>query len=284
MDALNRPLPTCEMSTASDLAPNALQKNRRAKPSYLKMVVEKKVLPRLLADHANIKKLKLENITQLPRHVSAHEISQFSILLLTTSYNECRDYALRLCHSGCSINEIYYSLAVDAARNLEYLWEVDACTFGSTTIAIGHLQAILRELNPLFHTQADLHYQTKGHAFAFAMPHSQHTLGVFLLAENLIQHGWNVLAAPKISKAEILDTVKGAFFHFVAISISTFKHWDELEKMIPLIRSQSLNPQLHIMVGGALFRAQPQLLDQSSADSCTSDLDEAIKTAASLVK
>ena len=285
MDVLNRPLPICDISTsASDLEQNVLQKNKRTKPSYLSSIVEKKALPNLLADHANIKQLRLANIAHLPLHVSAREISAFSILLLTAPYEECRDYALRLCHSGCSINEIYYSLAVDAARNLEYLWEVDACSFGSTTIAIGHLQAILRELNPLFHTQANLHYQTKGHAFAFAMPNSQHTLGVFLLTENLIQNGWNVLAAPKTTKAEILNTVKSAFFHFVAISIATVKHWDELEKIIPLIRKQSLNPQLHIIVGGALFRAQPKLLDQSSADSCTSNLDVAIKTAASLVK
>ena len=285
MNVLNHPLPTCEISTlASDLAQNAYQKRKAANPSYLAHVVEKKVLPRLLADHGNIKQLKLENITHSPLQVSAQEISAFSVLLLTASYAECRDYALSLCHAGCSINEIYYSLAVDAARNLEYLWEVDACTFGATTIAIGHLQAILRELNPLFHTQADLHYQTKGHAFAFAMPNSQHTLGVFLLTENLIQHGWNVLAAHKTSKAEILSTVKDTFFHFAAISISSLKQWDELEKMIPLIRKASLNPKLHIMVGGALFTAYPKLLDQSSADSCTSDLEAAIKTVASLVK
>jgi methanogenic corrinoid protein MtbC1 len=54
--------------------------------------------------------------------------------------------------------------------------------------------------------------------------------------------------------------------------------------MIPLIRKASLNPQLHIMVGGALFTAYPKLLEQSSADSCTSDLEAAIKTATSLLK
>ena len=285
MNVLNRPLSTCEISTlASDLAQNARQKSKSANSSYLAKVVEQKVLPRLLADQGNIKQLKLENITHLPLQISAQEISAFSVLLLTASYAECRDYALRLCHAGCSINEIYYSLAVDAARNLEYLWEADACTFGTTTIAIGHLQAILRELNPLFHTQADLHYQAKGHAFAFAMPNSQHTVGVFLLTENLIQHGWNVLAAHKTSKIEILRTVKDTFFHFAAISISSIQHWDELEKMIPLIRKVSLNPHLHVMVGGALFTAYPKLLEQSSADSCTSDLETAIKTAASLVK
>lgn len=277
MNALNRALPTCEISTsASDFAQNVPRKSKSANPSYLTQMVEKKVLPRLLADR--------RNITHLPLQVSAQQISAFSVLLLTASYAECRDYALNLCHAGCSMNEIYYSLAVDSARNLDYLWEVDACTFGATTVAIGHLQAILRELNPLFHTQADLHYQTKGYVFAFAMPNSQHTLGVFLLAENLIQHGWDVLAAPKTNTAEILDTVKDGFFHLIAISISSIKHWDELEKMIPLIRRASLNSQLHIMVGGALFRAYPNLLDQSSADSCTNDLEAAIKTAASLVK
>jgi methanogenic corrinoid protein MtbC1 len=282
---LSRPLTKSENSElATAKRQHSLQKTPADKPSYLETTVEKKIIPRLVAQLANVKQRKLENISRLPLHLSARQISEFSILLLTKPYEECRDYALQLCHAGCSINEIYYSLAVDAARNLEYLWEADACTFGSSTIAIGHLQAILRELNPLFHTQGKLQTQTIGNALVVAAPGSQHSLGVFLLTENLIQHGWNVLPAAKITGAEILQTLKNSFFNFIAISIGSRKHWEELEDLIPSIRQASLNPQLHIMVGGALLKAQPELLSRSSADSCTTDLDAALKTAASLVK
>jgi methanogenic corrinoid protein MtbC1 len=60
--------------------------------------------------------------------------------------------------------------------------------------------------------------------------------------------------------------------------------WDKLQALIPQIRRASLNSQIGIMAGGALFNVKPELMDDCVADICTLSAADAVVAAENILK
>ncbi|NBS10199.1 MAG: coenzyme B12-binding protein, partial [Burkholderiaceae bacterium] len=74
------------------------------------------------------------------------------------------------------------------------------------------------------------------------------------------------------------------FFDVVGISISYELQWEKLQTLIPKIKRVSLNSQIGIMAGGALFNAKPELMDSCVADICTLSAADAVIAAENILK
>jgi len=250
--------------------------------NLLNKTIEAQIIPRLLMQYGhNHPEVDPRNVG-VP--ISSDEVKHFAELLIHSSNDICLGYIQALRHEGRDLNEIYLDLIAPAARRLGCYWELDEQSFTTVTLALGRAQRIMQELSPDFRNSESEHKTLSGKALLFAMPHSQHTMGVLMLSEFFIQAGWNVTTVANPSNEEILTLCREQAFDIVGISISYELQWDAMQELVQAIRQCSANSQIGIMAGGALFNAKPELVNQCSADICTLSAPDAVIAAENILK
>lgn len=248
----------------------------------LNKTIEAQIIPRLLIQHGH-KHLEVDS-KHSGAPISSDEVKHFAELLIHSSNEICLGYIQALRLEGRDLNEIYLDLIAPAARRLGCYWELDEQSFTTVTLALGRVQRIMQELSPDFRNN-DSEYKTRsGKVLLFAMPHSQHTMGVLMLSEFFIQAGWDVTTVANPSREEILALCREQAFDIAGISISHELQWDAMQELVQVIRSCSANSQIGIMAGGALFYAKPELMDQCAADICTLSAPDAVIAAENILK
>ena len=250
--------------------------------TLLNKTIEAQIIPRLLMQHSHLPERHTFDETDSP--ISVDEVKYFSELLIHSSNEICLGYIQSLKMEGRSLNEIYLDLIAPAARRLGCYWELDEQSFTTVTLALGRVQRIMQELSPDFRNKEEHLRAVSGKALLFAMPHSQHTMGVFMLGEFFSQAGWNVTTIPNPTEDQIVSLLSKESFDIVGISISYELQWDPMRDLIAKIRTISANSQVGIMAGGALFNARPELVDQCTADICTTTAADAVIAAENILK
>ncbi len=250
--------------------------------NLLNKTIEAQIIPRLLMQHGHSHPDVASRITGVP--ISSDEVKHFAELLIHSSNDICLGYIQAMRLEGRGLNEIYLDLIAPAARRLGCYWELDEQSFTTVTLALGRVQRIMQELSPDFRNNESEHKTLSGRALLFAMPHSQHTMGVLMLSEFFIQAGWDVTTVANPSKEEILTLCREQAFDIVGISISYELQWDAMQELVQAIRKCSANSQIGIMAGGALFNAKPELMDQCAADICTLSAPDAVIAAENILK
>lgn len=250
--------------------------------ALLNKTIEGHIIPRLLiAHHQSYPRVAPENTW---KSISSEEIKHFTELLIHSSNDICLGYIQALRLEGHDLNEIYLDLIAPAARRLGCYWELDEQNFTTVTLALGRIQRIMQDLSPDFRNCESTYQTVSGKALLFAMPHSQHTMGVLMLSEFFIQSGWDVTTIPNPSSEEILALCREHAFDIVGISISYELQWQSMQDLIQAIRACSANSQVGILAGGALFNAKPELIDQCTADICTLAAPDAVIAAENILK
>jgi methanogenic corrinoid protein MtbC1 len=250
--------------------------------NLLNKTIEAHIIPRLLMQHGhNHPDVDPGNIG-VP--ISSDEVKHFAELLIHSSNDICLGYIQALRLEGRDLNEIYLDLIAPAARRLGCYWELDEQSFTTVTVALGRVQRIMQELSPDFRNNESEYKTLSGKALLFAMPHSQHTMGVLMLSEFFIQAGWDVITLSNPSYEEILSQCREQMFDIVGISISYELQWDAMHELVQAIRKCSANSQISIMAGGALFNAKPELMNQCAADICTLSAPDAVIAAENILK
>ncbi len=248
----------------------------------LNKTIEAQIIPRLLMQHGHNRPDVDSRKTGVP--ISSDEVKHFAELLIHSSNDICLGYIQALRLEGRDLNEIYLDLIAPAARRLGCYWELDEQSFTTVTLALGRVQRIMQELSPDFRNNESEYKTLSGKALLFAMPHSQHTMGVLMLSEFFIQAGWDVMTVSNPSSEEILSLCRDQAFDIVGISISYELQWDAMHELVQAIRQCSANSQVGIMAGGALFNAKPELMNQCNADICTLSAPDAVIAAENILK
>ena len=250
--------------------------------NLLNKTIEAQIIPRLLMQHGqNRPEIDTKKVGVA---ISSDEVKHFAELLIHSSNDICLGYIQALRLEGRGLNEIYLDLIAPAARRLGCYWELDEQSFTTVTLALGRVQRIMQELSPDFRNNESEHKTLSGKALLFAMPNSQHTMGVLMLSEFFIQAGWDVTTVANPSREEILTLCREQAFDIVGISISYELQWDAMQELVKAIRQSSANSQIGIMAGGALFNAKPDLMDQCAADICTLSAPDAVIAAENILK
>lgn len=215
--------------------------------------------------------------------VDADEVMRFAQLLLRHE-----DEAVVMAHllateaRGVSLARIYLDLFQPAARHIGDLWADDRCTFVDVTLAIGTLQKMLRTFGPAFHRNGRPPEGDR-QALLLPLPGDQHTFGLSMVTEFFRRAGWSVWNTPLASSEEIGEAVSTAWFAMVGFSASTDSRLDELAKTIDLIRRQSCNQDIGVMVGGPIFVEHPDYVRRVGADAMGENAVDALARAETFV-
>lgn len=259
-------------SAASELDPPS---------AWLVHAIENEIIPRLMLAHRE-PALKLVPRGHNVKGPGSEDVVAFAALLLKRHPDEAVAYVDSMRERGVALELIYLDLLSPTARRLGELWDSDDCQFTDVTVGLWRLQQVMYDMSPEFQRGAANRVGSRRALLAPA-PGSQHTLGLFMVAEFFRRAGWHVLGRPDASRSELLSTARNEWFDVVGLSVGTELHIDGLSAVIAELRKVSVNPDIAVLVGGPLFVAEPELYIQVGADATASDAPHAVTQAESLV-
>lgn len=254
----------------------------QARTDGLLRAIEGEIVPRLVMAR------RAANGSERPAPADGGDIGQADRdelvrLLLAHEADVASAFLDTVFNRGASFEAVCLSLLAPAARQLGLMWESDACDFMQVTVGLCRLHQLLRELSVLF--RADVAERPGERNILLAQaPGDQHTFGIAVVAQFLLQAGWQVWSELSGEADKILGAVRGQWFAAVGLSISAEVQLDGLVRVIGAIRRESRNRSVGIMVGGALLALRPELATAVGADATAEDGRVAVQRAELLRK
>ncbi len=183
---------------------------------------------------------------------------------------------------GVPLDVIYLDLMAPAARELGRLWEEDLADFTVVAIALSRLQSLLHELGST--AQPDLNpSENAKRVLLVPLPGEQHTFGLAIVMDFFWRAGWDVSGGPIATEHELLRLVRENWFDVVGLSLGSEKWITQTAAEILLIRRESRNPAIGILVGGPVFSGHPERVALVGADGWADDARAAPQRAAILL-
>lgn len=204
------------------------------------------------------------------RPITAADVDRFVEAVRGSKESDSFDMARAMLDRGIRTESIYMDLLAPAARRMGELWVEDRCDFLDVTMAVGRLQRVMRILSQSFLDEAGTAHQV-GSIILTALPGHHHSFGLFLAAEFFVRDGWGVSVGAPISNFDLHTALRADWFDVVAFSVATTDEIVRLAAEIQTARRNSRNPRVKILVGGRVFRDQPELAERVGADAAAGD-------------
>lgn len=235
-------------------------------------VIENIIVPRLLMNHVHNRPPVVVDQAVLRRMA----VNEFIDLTINENPELAIEFVRQEMNSGVTFEVILLNLLAPAARGLGERWDRDAISFVEVTLGVARMHRMLREFNGI---PADLWSQTGAgrNVLLLPAPGEQHTFGLRLVQEFLMRDGWNVANRPCKDLAEFKDVLRSEHFDVVGLSLSGETLIDTLMSCINVIRSESKNRRVHIIVGGQLFSERPELIESCGADAYAADAPSTVR-------
>jgi len=219
----------------------------------------------------------------VPRQPTADDIEELSRLLVANDDTLACRFVELLRERGMLPESIYVRLFAPAARRLGELWEDDTRSFAEVTLGLWRLHALMHDLSPDFLGGASR--RASSHRGLFVpYPGEQHCFGVFMVAEFFRRAGWDVWSGPPATVDDLVGLVSSEFFDVVGLSLASERLLDKMAATIRTLRRKSRNPDVAIMVGGAVFSGDKAVLaERIGADATAVDGPKSVRQAESML-
>jgi MerR family transcriptional regulator, light-induced transcriptional regulator len=213
---------------------------------------------------------------------TAWDVAPFIDMLLSGDDRAADVYVERLQGNGILISAIFLELFAPTARRLGEMWEKDATDFASVTLAVSRLQRMMRHLIetaplPAVHVSG-------ASAMLTAVPDDQHCFGLYMAAEFFRREGWSLCIGPFATREEFVALLRERWFDIVGFSVSSDRRLGDLASEVQIVRRQSRNRKVGIILGGPLVCERPELAASVGADMVSVDVTIAPRHAHALVE
>lgn len=236
--------------------------------------LETDVIPRLVRQHRD------PTLSEGPVP-SITEVQDFIAALVAENDGRLDELLLGLRQRGVAVSSLFVDLLTPAARELGVMWDQDRIDFASTTVALGRLQRLMRQLSPDFGREVE--HPPSGRRVLLTQPESeQHMFGLSMVAEFFRREGWDVLGGVAGVGIEPVAWVRRDWFDVIGFSLGSELGLPWLRDTITAVRLASRNPALVVLVGGPMFSLHPHWAGEVGADA-TTDGRSAPQLAESLV-
>lgn len=213
--------------------------------------------------------------------VEAEDVARLVILVLDSDDEAPAAYVDRLIGKGIPVDSVFLHLLAPTARRLGEMWERDTTDFAQVTLAVSRLQRVMRRLGESKPERASDHPGSS--LLLTTVSGEQHSFGLFMAAEFFRRAGWNLRTGPFATSEELGVTVRAQWFDVVGFSVSSERGLDQLARDISLVRRESRNREVGIILGGQMVRERPELAASVGADMVSVDVTIAPRHAHALV-
>ena len=246
----------------------------------LSALIEGAVVPSLVAAHRGGLDAKGLPVAQasLP---NAQDVNDFTALVLGTDERLAIAYIAAWQERGLAMESTFLDLLAPSARLLGQFWNDDVYSFADVTLGVARLTRMLRDLAPTFAQEAQA--EPNGmHALMVPVIGTQHTFGLMMVSEFMRRAGWTVVSGAVASDHEMAVAVRDKWFNIIGFSASCDAQIKPLAAAIRMVRRESANRAVGVMVGGPLLLAHPDLAVLVGADKGAMDARQAVLEAADL--
>jgi methanogenic corrinoid protein MtbC1 len=254
--------------------PSLFASRAGANRERLASVIFNDIVPRL---HMLHHELSAENAE---RAFTREEIVEFGGALISPDNLAADQFLQTMRARGHSEATLSLGLMAETARHLGALWEDDRCNFVDVTIGVARLQKMLRissgVCEPAF-------ARKRQRVILCALSREQHVFGVDMVACFLRHDYWDVDMRKGVDAQHVADAVAREWFAVLGFTLSAESGLEPLCRAIQSGRAASVNSAIGILVGGPLFRAQPDLAAQVGADAMAADAASASLLASKLL-
>jgi methanogenic corrinoid protein MtbC1 len=213
---------------------------------------------------------------------NARDVAPFVDMMLSGDDRAADIYVERLVADGIVISAIFLELFAPTARRLGEMWEKDTVDFASVTLAVSRLQRMMRRL--IETTPVPSVHVSGASAMLTAVPDDQHCFGLFMAAEFFRREGWSLCIGPFTTREEFVTLLRERWFDIVGFSVSSDRRLGDLASDIQIVRRQSRNRKVGIILGGPLVCERPELAASVGADMVSVDVTIAPRHAHALVE
>jgi MerR family transcriptional regulator, light-induced transcriptional regulator len=252
----------------SSLAPRGTTSSR------LSRTVEVEIIPRLVMAHAHtVPEVRAPNVP-----TDGGEVSSFAEWVLGAESHRAMEFVQAYRDRGVPLETIYLELLVPTARHLRDLWMEDEWDFAEVTLALWRMQQLLRDFSPAFCADAAL--KSAGlRALLTPAPGEKHDIGhimfgLVLAGEFFRRDGWNTWIESDSAGAAFIETIRTQWFDVVEFFASSDKKLDDLASNIRMVRHESSNRNIGVMVCGPAFAERPELVLLVGGDAVVSDFSQ----------
>lgn len=227
-------------------------------------LVADRIIPQLVRLHSEVlaEAPPIEHVVEVLAP-SIADISGLAHIVLGNDLEAAVAYVLMLRDRGLNMDTLFIEVLEPAARHLGHLWDNDECDFIDVTLGVARLQKLLATFNGSYLLPG---LDTRRQVLLAMTPGDQHYFGASMVERFLQAAGWNVEAAFDHSSAEIAHAASTQWFAVAGLTVGSERSLPALEETIRLIRRESRNQMIGIMVGGPVFTAKPELALEVGAD------------------
>jgi methanogenic corrinoid protein MtbC1 len=175
--------------------------------------------------------------------------------------------------NGVTPSDMIESIVPDTARYMGELWAHDKLSFADVTIGAARLQETVRSIGKRTGGAAA---DNERPSILLVVPRAeQHTLGIFVAAEQFRRMGVFVHLTLGNNPAEIVRLVRKHRFAMIGISASTRRTLASARDLVDTLRHGILRVT-PIVVGGPVTSLDIDIKAMTGADYATSDAEEAL--------
>ncbi len=237
-------------------------------------ILRSEIVPRLLLIHHEIRK----NAGSAPPNQA--EIEEFGRLAMKPDSASATAYFAAMRAKGHSIDTLFVDFLAPTARHLGELWEQDRVDFIDVTLGVARLHELLEMFGFAQEIVGD---DLRHRAILIAPPGEKHLFGIDMVAKFFRASGWTVTLEIEHTLEHNLRSVADEWIGCVGLTMSSEVRVETLARTIDLIRRNSLNPGIGVIVGGPAFGRDPDLVAQVGADAAANDAPTAVILAKKLL-
>lgn len=171
--------------------------------------------------------------------------------------------------AGVPLTEVYVDVVQRALHDVGRRWQRNELTVAEEHLATATTQLVLSVLHE---TAIDTAPSRRGTAVVTGVAGERHVVGATIVADVLEADGWDVcFLSTDVPAADVVATVEHHRADLVAISVTMRGCVPEAEDLVARLRRLGTSAP-RIIVGGAPFRADPDLWRAIGADGSAADV------------
>ncbi|MAM62904.1 cobalamin-dependent protein [Maritimibacter sp. UBA3975] len=181
-----------------------------------------------------------------------------------------------LMSTGTSSEEIYDYYVPEAARYLGSLWVKDEASFVDVTIGAARLQALFRARKRETGQRLDGTIPLGESFLMVTLDFEDHSLGAFVAADKLRQHGLWVHMGVGMNAEEVGELLSQRHFSAVGFSAATWNTVEKITDVVDYLRTR-LEQVPPIVIGGRVTETADKVIERTGADFVARTPREAIE-------
>ncbi|MEM9222675.1 MAG: cobalamin B12-binding domain-containing protein [Pseudomonadota bacterium] len=251
--------------------PVAAQETPAANPStgegIFVRTIEELIVPQLL-----------EMIGHVPGKLPAPDSAQIIAMAEAAVGGDTQavlDFITSYRSTGASSADALLYLVAPAARHLGDGWTADTRDFVDVTVGLGTLHRVVSQLSTEFLTTP----LPDRRILLGPTPGEHHTLGLAVVDHFFRVARWDVDFRPMATREVLMGAVQQNWFGVVGLSLAGDPFLEEAAATVGLLRAQSKNQAIKILLGGPAVARRNDVIEYIGADAAAADGADAVAIA-----